>query len=60
MAAVGSMVVVTMICKRGSSGSIHQRNQIYSFLLSQNCCIEMVGEKGHEVMCRGRQLCLAE
>ena len=44
----------------GSPGLIPQRSQIYSPLLQQNLCVKTIGERDSKVVCRWRQLTLAE
>ena len=52
---VGSMKISV-----GSPGSIPQRSQLYSPLLEQNLRVKTMGERDNKVVCRWRQLTLAE
>ena len=55
-----SMVVVTLNSYWGIPGSIPWRNQINSPLLPRNWHVKTIGEGDHKVVCRWRQLTLAE
>ena len=55
-----TMVVEAASSHHGSPGSITQKSQIYSPLLPQKWRVKTMGEGNHKVMCRWRQLALAE
>ena len=54
------MVVMTSNSHHRSSGSIPWGCQTYSPLVLQNWRVKTMGKGDHEVMCRWRQLALAE